>query len=213
MNYGPFTIVIIILTLVLSIPALSDDTLKSKLMLWPYKMRAPREYYRFLSSGFVHNDVGHLFFNMFALLGFGTFAETAFSSFSTPWLYLFFYLSAIIASELPTFSRKRNTPNYRSLGASGGIAAILFCCVYFNPWGTVSFIFLPIPIPSILFAVLYLVYSAWAAKRSGDNIAHDVHFWGAVYGFLFTLIVEPTHGLHFLRQLMEPHYSFGRFQF
>jgi membrane associated rhomboid family serine protease len=116
------------------------------------------------------------------------------------------YLSGIVMASLPSFFKHRNDPYYRALGASGGTAAILFSSVYFGPWDmSVQFYFIPIPIPSILFAVVYLIYSGWASKKSNDNIGHDAHFWGSVYGFVFTLICEPSHGLSFFRQLIHPH--------
>ena len=208
MNFGPFTIALVLITALISIPAMNDDRLVNKLILWPRKMTTPGEYYRLLTSGFIHNDWGHLIFNMVALLSFGTFVEREFSTFSTPWLYIFMYLSGIIIASLPSFVKNRDNPYYRALGASGGTAAVLLSSVYFGPWNTMQLYFIPIPIPGILFAVLYLIYSGWASKNRQDNIGHDAHFWGSVYGFVFTLVLEPTHGARFLHLLMQPHYSF-----
>lgn len=208
MNFGHFTIALVLITVLVSLPAMSDDRLINRLILWPWRMKKPAEYYRLLTSGFIHADFGHLFFNMFALLSFGSFVEANYSAFTSPWAYIFMYLSAIVMASLPSFFKHRDDAYYRALGASGGTAAILFSSVYFGPWQTVQLYFIPIPIPSILFAVAYLAYSAWASRRGRDNIGHDAHFWGSVYGFLFTLVCEPTHGLSFIQQMMHPHYQF-----
>ena len=209
MNFGPFTIALVLITALISIPAMNDDRLVNKLILWPRKMTTPGEYYRLLTSGFIHADWGHLIFNMIALLSFGTFVEYKFSDFSTPWLYIFMYLSGIIIASLPSFAKNRNNPYYRALGASGGTAAVIFSSVCFNPWGEISIYFIP-HIPAIVFAIVYLVYSAWASKKNRDNIGHDAHFWGSVYGFIFTLVVEPSHGKDFMVELMHPHSTLFR---
>jgi len=206
MLIGHFTIALVLITVLISLPALSDDRLTNKLIFWPWKMKTPNEYYRILTSGFIHNDLGHLFFNMFALFSFGSFVEKVFNSFTTPWLYVFMYLSGIVMASLPSYFKHRNDPYYRALGASGGVAAILFSSVYFGPWDmSVRMYFIPISIPSIVFAVAYLAYSAWASRKGHDNVGHDAHFWGSVYGFVFTLICEPSHGLSFFQQLIHPH--------
>lgn len=209
MNFGPFTIALVVITALISFPAMNDDRLINRLILWPWRMKKPSEYYRLLTSGFIHADFGHLLFNMFALLGFGSFVEGNFGSFTSPWVYIFLYLSAIVMASLPSFFRHRNDAYYRALGASGGTAAVLFSSVYFGPWQGIYLYFIPIPIPSILFAGGYLAYSAWASKRGTDNIGHDAHFWGSVYGFVFTVLCDPSHGLSFIQQLMHPPYNFG----
>ena len=206
MIFGPFTIALLIITVLISIPAMNDERLVNKLMLWPRRMDRPSEYYRLLTSGFVHADWGHLFFNMFALAFFGSVVERQFAAINTPWLYILMYLSGIVAASLPSFMKNRHNAYYRALGASGGVAAVLFSSVYFAPWDTIRIYF--IPMPSIVFAVLYLVYSAYMTKKGRDNVGHDAHFWGSVYGFLFTLAFDPTHGRIFFYNIMQPHFNF-----
>jgi membrane associated rhomboid family serine protease len=119
--------------------------------------------------------------------------------------YVALYLLAIVVSSVPSFMKHRNNAYYRSLGASGGVAAILFSSVYFNPWsGGIGLLFVPgITIKPIIFAILYLAYSAYMDRRGGTNINHGAHFWGSVFGFVFTLLVEPTHGQMFIQQIMQ----------
>lgn len=206
MNFGPFTIALVLITVLISIPAMNDERLVNKLILWPRKMTNPGEYYRLLTSGFIHADWTHLFFNMFTLFFIGKNVEYAFSRISTPWLYVLLYLSGIVIASLPSFFTHRSNPVYRSLGASGGVAAVLFSSVYFAPWASIYVYF--IELPSIVFAVLYLAYSAYASRKGHGNINHSAHFWGSVYGLLFTFIADPTHGQMFLSQIMRPHFRF-----
>ena len=114
-------------------------------------------------------------------------------------LYLLLYLAGIVVASLPSFFKNRENPYYRSLGASGGVAAVIFASIYFAPWQEIYVFF--ISMPSILFAGLYLAYSFYMGRRGGDNINHDAHFWGAVFGFVFTLAVMPDHGRLFFQQI------------
>jgi membrane associated rhomboid family serine protease len=201
-----FTLIIIVGTVLVSIAAFNNEELFNKLILWPRKMNEPTESYRLLTSGFIHADWSHLFFNMLTLYffgyqgGFGV--EAIFKGLGIGWAYALLYLSAIIVASIPSFLKNRNNNYYRSLGASGGVAAILFSSVYFDPWSKISLLFIPIGIPAILFAGLYLVYCVYMDRRGGTNINHGAHFWGSVYGFVFTLLLDPTHGQIFLQQIM-----------
>ena len=195
-----YTIIIIAITAIISIAAFSNETLLNKLILWPKVMNNPAEYYRFLSSGFIHADWNHLLFNMFTLYSFGTSLELL--GFGDKFVIL--YLTGIAISSIPAYIKNRNNSYYRALGASGGVSAILFFSIYFSPWSRIGLLFIPVGIPCIIFAVLYLVYCIYMSKRGNDNIGHDAHLLGAVYGFLFALIVDPSHGVYFLNTIMHP---------
>ncbi len=199
---SPITLVLVLVTVLVSLAGFRNDELIDKTILWPARMRGPEEYYRFLSSGFIHQDVAHLFFNMFTLFFIGGSVEQIFTGFGQALLYPVLYLAGIVVASLPSFLKHRNNISYRSLGASGGVAAVLFSLVYFAPWAKLLIYF--ISVPSILFAVLYLAYSAYMAKRGDDNINHDAHLWGAVFGFFFTLLISPDHGRFFLEQMAHP---------
>jgi len=198
-----FTIIIIVVTVLVSMAAFSNDEVYNRLILWPKIMDKPVQYYRLLTSGFIHADWGHLFFNMLTLFFFGRIVEEAFSEISSPLLFIVLYLTGIVVASLPSFIKNRNNSFYRSLGASGGVAAVLFASVYFSPWDKIYLYFIPIGIPSIIFSVLYLAYSAYMERKGGDNINHNAHFWGAIFGFSFAFAFDPTHGHIFLNQLMN----------
>jgi membrane associated rhomboid family serine protease len=198
-----YTLIIVIVTVLVSLSAFRNEALYHKLILWPRKMDQPGEYYRLLTSGFIHADSMHLIFNMLALYFFGEQVETQlYPTILFPTLYIL----GIIASSLPSFIKNKDNSYYRSLGASGGVAAVLFSFIYFDPWNIILIWF--IPIPGILAAVGYLIYSAYMSKRGGDNVNHDAHFWGAVFGFFFTLLFTPDHGQQFLSNLLNPHFNF-----
>lgn len=197
-----FTVIIIVITAIVSFLAFNNEELRSKLLLWPNRMNSLTEYYRLLTCGFVHSDIMHLLFNMLTLYFFGEAVEYYYSAIGHGDLLPALYLSAIVASSMPSFTRQKKNYYYRSLGASGGVAAVVFAAIYFAPWSKIYILILPVP--GIIAAIAYLVYSAYMNKKGGDGVAHDAHFWGAVYGFLFTLVFDPTHGRIFFEQLLHP---------
>lgn len=202
-----YTLIIIAITAIVSIMAFSNEELYNRLILWPRRMDSPGEYYRLLSSGFIHADWMHLFFNMFALFIFGQYVEEAYIAIGLgKSFFLLLYLAGIVAASLPSYIKNRNNSYYRSLGASGGVAGVLFSFVYFAPWQTIYIWF--IPAPAILAAIGYVAYSAYMSRRGGDNVNHDAHLWGAVFGFVFTLLFSPDHGRVFLANLMQPSFNF-----
>jgi membrane associated rhomboid family serine protease len=200
-----YTLIIILITTLVSLASFNNDHLMQKLIFWPRLMDRPEEYYRLLTSGFIHADMVHLIFNMITLYFFGEYVEQLFMMVGIRHeMFLVLYLTAIIASSMPSYFKQKHNSYYRSLGASGGVAAVLFAFIFFAPWQTISIWF--IPVPGIIAGGGYLAYSAYMAKRGGDFINHDAHFAGAIYGFLFLVAFEPNHGLTFLTQLLHPHF-------
>ena len=158
------------------------------------------EYFRFVSVGFVHGDIGHLLFNMLTLYFFGReleahiFSETQF---------ILFYISAIMLSCADEYVKQKNNPGYRACGASGGVSAVIFAMVLYEPWGVVYLKFI-IPIYFILFAAGYLGYSYYMSKKNVDNIGHGIHLWGALYGIAFTLLCKPESLSIFMDTIRKP---------
>ena len=199
-----YTIIITIVTVLISIAAFNNETIYSKLILWPKQMDNPSEYYRLLSSGFIHADWGHLLFNMYAFYTFGTNVEYIYGELGKHGAFIILYLSGIIIASLPSFLKNRHDYGYSSLGASGGVAAIIFFMIYYSPWSRgIQIMFIPIGIPSIIFGALYLALEAYLSRRGAGNINHSAHFWGSAYGFLFAFLMDPTHGRLFIEQLIN----------
>ncbi len=204
----PVTYFFVGLTVLVSLAAFKDAVLLNKLIMFPFGMRGTKDYYRLLTSGFIHADGNHLLFNMFTLFFFGQNAESVFEEVSSPnmapVLYGLLYITAIIVSSLPALIKHRNHSYYRSLGASGGVSAILFFVIYYFPWAGIRIMFIPIGIPAIMYGVAYTLYSAYMSKKGNDNIGHDAHLGGGIYGFIFAFLVDPSHGLMFIDQMMHP---------
>ncbi len=114
--------------------------------------------------------------------------------------FLLLYLLTIIFADIPTFLKHRNNPHYASVGASGAISGIVFVYILFFPWEMI-YLYGVIGIPSIIAGVAYLAYSSWASKKGGDNIDHEAHFYGAVFGFLFTIVLKPSLFGDFIKNL------------
>ncbi len=196
------TLIFIIITVVISVMAFTNERLLNNLLLWPARMHSPEQYYRFLTSGFVHVDYMHLAFNMITFYFFGELLE----QYIGPERFVIVYLSGIIVAGIPSYFKKRHVPGYASLGASGGVAAILFATIYLNPWQQIGLFFI-IQLPSIVFAVIYLAYTAYLARKGSGVVNHDAHLWGSLYGLLCMLVIDPSHGQYFLQQLMHPRWG------
>ena len=196
------TWILVGLTVAVSWLAFERPKLLDRLTLWPPAIDRKHEYDRLVTYGFVHADWMHLLFNMITLYFFGPLAERFYAAVAGPLVYPVFYLSALVASILPTYLRHRHDAHYRSLGASGAVAAVLFTYVMLNPWGMIGVFF--IPVPAIVFGVLYLGYSVWADRQGHGNINHSAHFWGAAYGIAFAVLVEPRLPAVFADSLMAP---------
>jgi membrane associated rhomboid family serine protease len=156
--------------------------------------------FRFLSHAFVHGDIGHLAFNMITLYFFGSGIEG--NILSGP-EFLLFYIAAIIFASLPAYQKNKNNSSYTAVGASGAVSAVMFVTVLYQPWAVVYIKFI-IPIYFILFAVGYLIYSTYQSKHGKDNVAHDVHLWGALFGIAYMLLLHPDCLRIFLNQVMKP---------
>ncbi|HKK11014.1 MAG TPA: rhomboid family intramembrane serine protease [Bacteroidales bacterium] len=185
--------IIIAVTVATSIAALSNRELNAKLQFNAYLIQHRREWYRFLSYGLIHADWVHLFINMFVFYSFGRIVITYYDHFFglQGWLYyVLLYVGGLAFSVIADFGKHKENIYYNAVGASGAVSAVVFASIIFQPMGKIYLFFIPIGIPAFIFGILYLIFSAYMAKRSSDNIGHDAHFWGAVYGLIFTLALD-----------------------
>lgn len=196
------TLVLVLVTAFISFMALQNKTLMDKLLFYPRAIRSKKEYYRFLTYGFIHADLWHFLFNMFTLYSFGRIVEQFFIGKFGNLGFIGFYVLAVILSAVPSFIKQKNNAFYRSLGASGAVSAVLFSYILFAPW-SMLYLFGILPIPAILFAVAYVGYSAYANKRGTGDIEHLAHLSGALFGVLATVAAEPWVAAHFVQALLK----------
>lgn len=182
------TYILLGFTILISYRAFSDQRIMQKLCFHPVSIKQGNDYIRFLSYGFLHANMEHLLINMFVLWQFGGFIESYFSllfgKILGGALFLVLYFVGIIVSTIPSYFKHQHDSGYVAVGASGATSALVFATIFFRPWDWLIF---P-PLPFILFGVAYLWYSSYMEKRGMDNIGHNAHFWGAVFGFTYTFV-------------------------
>ena len=189
------TLILIAASGLLSVAAFGDGRLFNAMLFEPFVIKARGEWYRFITHAFIHANWPHLLVNMFVLYMFGRNVEVLLPMVTgRPALlhYVLLYAGGIVFSSLPSYKRYLHDPSYRAVGASGAVSAVLFAQILMLPTSPVYFFFIPFPIPAYVFGVLYLAYSYYIDKRGGDNVAHDAHFFGAVYGILFMVMLDPS---------------------
>ncbi|MFM1746270.1 MAG: hypothetical protein RLZZ630_2207 [Bacteroidota bacterium] len=199
------SLILIGLTVAASLAAFNNDSLMSKWILNPYQVHHRKQWWRLLTSGFIHADFMHLFFNLFSFYFFGRVVEAYYGYVFgelAPLYYLILYLGAILIANAPSMAKHKDNHYYNSLGASGAVAAIIFAAILFQPWSKIYF-FGIIGIPGILFGPLYLFLEYRMSKQGGTGINHDAHYWGAIFGLIFTLALKPSLFLVFINSLLS----------
>jgi membrane associated rhomboid family serine protease len=198
------TLLLIAITVLISLVALSRADVFDKMKFNAYFIHHNKEWYRFLSYGLIHADWMHLFINMFVLYSFGSIVEELFRYNFDMKAYVYFmllYVGGIGFSTLFDFGKYKNDIYYNAVGASGAVSAIVFSSIILYPAGKIFLFMIPIGIPAPLFGLIYLVYSAYMARRGTGNIGHSAHFWGAIFGVIFTIAIKPEFFTLFLEQL------------
>ena len=199
------TLIIIIITVIASFYAWKNPHIQHKWIFSPYIVSTNNEYQRFVTSGFIHADQMHLLFNMFTLYFFGELIESVYQHYFGNFglvLFVLLYIAGIVISDIPTFIKHKNDPHYRALGASGGVAAVVFSSIMFFPLNKI-YIFGIIGIPGFILGILYIIYSFYQGKKMADNINHDAHLYGAAFGIVFSVIIDPAVIGRFFEQVMS----------
>lgn len=197
------TLIIVIVTSLVSIMAFQNEALMNKLIMNPYVTKHRNQWYRFITSGIIHADWLHLLINMFVFYSFGGIVEKYYSAYFgelSTYYFLVLYFGSMINSILPSYVKHHEHPHYNSLGASGAVSAIVFAYIIFDPLSNI-YLYGLLGIPGIVAAILYLVYSWYMARKGGDNINHSAHMWGAIFGFVYTIILRPELFMNFIEEL------------
>ena len=146
-----------------------------------------KQYFRLVSSGFLHVDSAHLVFNMFALYMFGDYVIQN----TGVYLFVLIYMFSLLAGNFFTYINHKKEPSYSAVGASGAVSGIVYSSILLFPQMQLVLILFPIPMPGYVFGILYLFYTLFGIKSRNDNIGHTAHFGGAIAGFAITIIIFP----------------------
>jgi membrane associated rhomboid family serine protease len=199
------------LILVFSLYCFNDSNAMSKYLFHPYSIYHNKEHYRFLTHAFIHGDFIHLAFNCIALYGFGLSLEEHY--FGNPKIfdpklgklyYILLFTGGIYAASITEYFRNKNNPSYSSLGASGAISSIIFCNILIRPLNEISFFFFPMKgwiAGVILLGLSYYLIRRKKTSSYSDNISHESHFWGAMFGIVFIIILKPKIIGDFITQI------------
>jgi membrane associated rhomboid family serine protease len=200
------SIILIAATVAASMYAWNHQDKYHKWMMNPYSVVHKHQYYRMVTSGFIHTGYVHLLFNMITLYFFGDVIERIFRYYyggAGVLYFLLLYFLGMVIADIPSLLKYRNNPNYNSLGASGAVSAVVFASILFNPTAKIC-VFLPILcLPGFIFGILFLIYSYYQGKRMADHINHDAHLWGALFGVIFSIILQPRVVVSFFDQILN----------
>jgi len=189
------TYLIIALNCIVSIYGFSNRSFFSKYLFNPYSIqRNKKEWCHIFTHAFLHADYMHLLFNMFTFYSIGLPLEQevfpAYFGNHAEYYFVLLYVGGIMASAFPAFEKNKNNFGYTSVGASGAVCAVIFSYILILPTSGMMMLFLPFSIPAALFGGLFLLVSWYLSKRGGGRVAHDAHFWGGVFGFVFTILLK-----------------------
>ncbi len=197
------TIYIVVITCVVSLLALQNHDIMNRLIFNSVAVSERGEWWRFITSGFVHGGFIHLAFNMIALYSFGVAVEMYYDEvFITGSVYKFLilYFGGMVVAMLPSYKEHKHDPGYNSLGASGAVSAVVFACILFAPLQPI-YLYGVIHLPGVIMGIAFLAVSYYASKQGRGNINHSAHLWGALFGIAYTLALKPQIYNHFIKEI------------
>jgi len=197
LSAAPVASFIFVITIITTLLTFSNEELFGKLMMHPYSVYRRQNVYTLITSGLIHKDWMHLFFNMLSFYFFAFQLEPILGH----WQFGVLYFVSMILSDLPSVVKHKDDYHYNSLGASGAISAVVFSAILYAPMNKIMIMILPIPMPAIVFGVLYLVYCSYASKYAKDHINHDAHLYGALSGVMLTIAMHPEVLPWFIQQI------------
>ena len=207
-QFYPVTFFLLFLFSGISIYCFNDAELRNKLIFSPYRIKRTNEWYRFLTSGFIHADWMHLIFNGYVFYQFSRIIEVYFSSMygvrNGTMYTVFLFLSGVVISHFSSYQKYTEQPWYASLGASGGVSSIVYAYIFIAPASKLSILFIPVGVPAILFGIGYLLLSNYYARKgSRDNVNHEAHYVGSLWGIVFMVIINPKSVYVFIDQVLS----------
>lgn len=189
-----FTALLILMTVLISMKGFKDQDFASNSSFYPFRIKRFGEYSRNITSMFIHQDWGHLAFNMISLYFFGGLMEkilvSSYGLVPGIILYIILYFCGGMFAHIYPYIRNKNNEQYAAIGASGAISAVIFAAIVCQPQMKMMLLFLPIPIKAYIFGPLYLAFEYFAYRSRKTNIAHDAHLGGAIFGIIYILILD-----------------------
>jgi membrane associated rhomboid family serine protease len=188
LTHAPASLAILLVTAGVSLFAFRKPSVTDRYLLFPWNVFRGRQYERIVTYGFLHADLMHLAFNMIALYSVAMYVEAI----AGTGRFLAIYFGSMIGAALPPVWLRRNSTEYRALGASGAVSGLFFAGMLYFPTAEVMLLFLPIPMPWPVFAILFIVGSVIGARKNWGNVGHDVHLYGAASGLILTILLDPS---------------------
>jgi membrane associated rhomboid family serine protease len=200
----PLTFIILAATVLVSWRAFEQSALFEKLLHSPYRVKHQKQYYRLFSHMLVHADGIHLALNMFVFYSFGRVMEAIFR---INWgiqtgsiLFIALYVLGGVAATLPSLRKHSDNYGYNSVGASGGVSALLMAYMILFPMNEIAFFF--IPMPAFIGVFVFFLLEHFMKRNVRSNIAHDAHIWGALFGIVFVALAVPRSIPRFIEQVL-----------
>lgn len=187
MNLHLVTIIIIAANVVISLKGFNDFSFFERYKFHVGNIRRG-EQIRMVTSGFLHVDWAHLFFNMFTLYFFAPIIVANFGNVK----FLLLYFISLLSGSILALAFHKDEYHYSAVGASGAVTGVLYAAILLQPGMSIYLMFIPIPIPAYIFGILYLLYSIYGMRNRLGNIGHTAHFGGAIGGYATTLIFFPS---------------------
>lgn len=192
LQVAPVASIIFVITLATTLWAFNDQDIYARFILNPYNVSRGHRVYTVITSGLIHKDWNHLFFNMLSYYFFAFQLESVLGH----WQFGVLYILSLILSDLPSIQKHKEDIWYNSLGASGAISAVVFSAIMYDPFAQMGLLIIPgIHFPAFVFGALYLIYCHFASKHARDNVNHDAHLFGALSGIIITIALNP-HIVH-----------------
>ncbi len=187
-NTAALSLVIIIINIIVSYKGLKSDAFFDRYKFEVDRILIHREYWRFITSSFLHVSWIHLIFNMFSLYFFSGDLEM----YLGPWKFLLIYFTSMVCGDLLSLYIHRNHGDYSSAGASGAICGIMFACIALFPDIEIGLLFLPFRLPAWIYGLFYVLYSIYGIRSKKENIGHEAHLGGGLVGMLLAILMEPS---------------------
>ena len=151
--------------------------------LWPAGVPgSPFAPWQLFTYGFLHGDLVHIAFNMFALWMFGRELELLMG----PKRFLTYYLTCMVGAGLvQLLVAKFQGGLYPTIGASGGVFGILLAFGLAFPNRMIVLIFPPIPMRAKYFVLIYGLLELYlGVSGNAPGVANFAHLGGMLFGFL-----------------------------